>query len=318
LVGTKAIALPSDSIEEIVLPKVGQIQRNGQERFLKWRGEIALIYRVADLLDYTYPVPETPLGRALVAESSSTDVTPPLLVFNRGQRVFALEVDHLVTEQKLVIKPFGSVVAPPSYTYGCTILGDGSLIPVIDGATLVEQSLGQDAPVSPLGTLSQLEENIEFESDSATAANTNSPVSQTWELLNTATATTILVVDDAASLRQTLAMSLERAAYRVLQAGDGWEAIKQLQSNSSVKLVICDIEMPNMNGFDFLSHRRKDPQLQNVPVVMLTSRSNDKHRRLAMHLGATTYFTKPYIEQKFLKAIKDILNQSNIESIPTL
>jgi chemotaxis family two-component system sensor histidine kinase/response regulator PixL len=103
-------------------------------------------------------------------------------------------------------------------------------------------------------------------------------------------------------------MSLERAGYRVLQAGDGWEALKQLQSNASVNLVISDIEMPNLNGFDLLNHRRQDPQLQQVPIMMLTSRSNDKHRRLAMHLGATAYFTKPYIEQSFLKAIQDILN----------
>jgi two-component system, chemotaxis family, sensor histidine kinase and response regulator PixL len=140
-------------------------------------------------------------------------------------------------------------------------------------------------------------------------------VSKTPALPNTVTAPTILVVDDAASLRKTLAVSLERAGYRVLQAGDGWEALKQLRSNSSVNLVISDIEMPNTNGFDFLNHRRKDPQLQKVPVVMLTSRSGDKHRRLAMHLGATAYFTKPYIEQSFLKAIKEILNQSNLETV---
>ena len=327
LVGSKAIALPSDSIEEIVLPKANQIQTNGVQRFLKWRGQIAPIYRVADLLDYAYPVPETPLGRALVVESSSTDLTPPLLVVNRGQQVLALEVDHLVTEQKLVIKPFGAAVAPPSYTYGCTILGDGSLIPVIDGATLVERSLAQNsqvtaiaqgAPPKAIATMSEPQRNIEFGSDRATAANNNSSVSQTLDLLNTATDPTVLVVDDAVSLRKTLAVSLERAGYRVVQAGDGWEALKHLQSNSSVKLVICDIEMPNMNGFDFMNHRRKDPQLLKIPVVMLTSRSNDKHRRLAMHLGATAYFTKPYIEQGFLKAIKDILNQSNLESIATL
>ncbi len=318
LVGSKAIALPSDSIEEILLPKADQIKRNGQERFLKWRGQIAPIYRVADLLDYAYPVPETPLSRALVVESSSTDLTPPLLVLNRGQQVFALEIDHLVTEQKLVIKPFGAAVAPPSYTYGCTILGDGSLIPVIDGATLVERSLGQDVRATEIGSMPEPEYNIQVGGDRSTAANNNSLVSKTLALLNTASAPTVLVVDDAVSLRQTLALSLERAGYRVLQAGDGWEALKQLQSNSSVKLVICDIEMPNMNGFDFMNHRRKNPQLQKVPVVMLTSRSNDKHRRLAMHLGATAYFTKPYIEQGFLKAIKDILKQSNLESIPAL
>jgi chemotaxis family two-component system sensor histidine kinase/response regulator PixL len=326
LAGSKAIALPSDSIEEIVLPKATQIQTNGQQRFLKWREQIAPIYRVADLLNYTYPVPEAPLSRALLVESSSSELTPPLLLLNQGQQVFALEVDHLVTEQKLVIKPFGAAVASPSYTYGCTILGDGSLIPVIDGATLVEQSLaqdaqataiGQDAPLKAIATMLQSEQNIQLGSDQATVANNNSSVSQTSTSFNTVTAPTVLVVDDAASLRKTLAVSLERAGYQVLQAGDGWEALKQLKSNSSVNLVISDIEMPNTNGFDFLNHRRKDPQLQNIPVVMLTSRGNDKHRRLAMHLGATAYFTKPYIEQRFLKAIKEILNQTNLESVPT-
>jgi two-component system, chemotaxis family, sensor histidine kinase and response regulator PixL len=321
LVGSKAVALPSDSIEEIVLPKADQIKRNGSQRFLKWRGQIAPIYRVADLLDYAYPVPETPLGRALVVESSSTDLTPPLLVLNQGEQVFALEIDQLVTEQKLVIKPFGAAVAPPSYTYGCTILGDGSLIPVIDGAALVDQPLtrdsqsaiAQETPPKAIASGSELSSNIAIGFDQTATASNNSSGSKTLALFNTATVPTVLVVDDAVSLRQTLALSLERAGYRVLQAGDGWEAIKQLQSNSSVKLVICDIEMPNMNGFDFMNHRRQEPQLQKIPLVMLTSRSNDKHRRLAMHLGATAYFTKPYIEQGFLTAIKDILNQSSLE-----
>ena len=316
LVGSKAIALPSDSIEEIVLPKTDQLKRNKAQRFLKWRGQIAPIYRVDNLMDYAYPVPETPLGRALVTESSAAESTPPLLVFNQGKQAFALEVDHLVTEQKLVIKPFGAVAAPPSYTYGCTILGDGSLIPVIDGVSLVEYSLSQNSQTSAIATLAEPEQNIQLEPDRVIAVHNYASVNQTPALLNTVTATTILVVDDAASLRKTLAVSLERVGYRVLQAGDGWQALKQLQSNSSVNLVICDIEMPNMNGFDFMNHRRQEPQLQEIPVVMLTSRSSEKHRRLAMHLGATAYFTKPYIEQRFLKAIKDILNQSHLESIP--
>ena len=67
--------------------------------------------------------------------------------------------------------------------------------------------------------------------------------------------------------------------------------------------------MPNMNGFEFLGTRRQEPQLSAIPIVMLTSRSNEKHRRLAMQLGASAYFTKPYIEQEFVKAIKDILHQ---------
>ena len=111
-----------------------------------------------------------------------------------------------------------------------------------------------------------------------------------------------MLVDDAVTLRRTLALSLERAGFRVLQARDGREAIDQCQ-HASVHLVICDIEMPNMNGFEFLSYRRQDPQIAKIPIMMLTSRSNEKHRWLAMQLGATAYFTKPYLEQEFLAAI---------------
>ncbi|GAC1448559.1 MAG: hypothetical protein NVS2B14_17010 [Chamaesiphon sp.] len=117
----------------------------------------------------------------------------------------------------------------------------------------------------------------------------------------------ILVVDDSIALRQTLALTLQKAGYRILQARDGREAIEQLQQNSSIQLVICDVEMPNMNGFEFLSQRRQDPVLSKIPVAMLTSRSSDKHRRLATHLGASAYFTKPYLEQEFLAGIKEIL-----------
>lgn len=92
-----------------------------------------------------------------------------------------------------------------------------------------------------------------------------------------------------------------------MQARDGREALDQLQQRTSIRLVVCDIEMPNMNGFEFLNHRRQDPQLSRIPVVVLTSRSNEKHRWLAMQLGATAYFTKPYLEQEFLQAIDSLI-----------
>ena len=115
--------------------------------------------------------------------------------------------------------------------------------------------------------------------------------------------TTVLVVDAAVTSRRTLAISLERAGYRVLQACDGQAALEQLAQNPTVGLVVCDIEMPNMNGFEFLTVRRETPALAQIPTLMLTSRSNDKHRWLALQLGATDYFSKPYLEQEFLGAI---------------
>jgi chemotaxis family two-component system sensor histidine kinase/response regulator PixL len=138
-----ALALPSDSIEEIINPKAEQIKQSGTQRFLHWRGQLVPTYRLADLLHYACPLPETSPSKALIAVPSPENWAPPMLVLSQGQNFLALEIDRLVTEQELVIKPFGSAIAPPSCTYGCTILGDGSLIPVIDATVLLDQLLGQ-------------------------------------------------------------------------------------------------------------------------------------------------------------------------------
>lgn len=297
-VGSTALALPSDSVEEIVIPKGNQVKTTGEQRFLRWRGQIVPTYRLADLLDYACPLPETCPSQALVSVPSPTDWALPMLVLRQDQYVLALEIDRLVTEQELVIKPFGSAIAPPSFTYGCTILGDGSLIPVIDGAVLMDQLLGQSS------------QSISITSSNRTLVSmSESRTAHTNDKGQTAKAPTVLVVDDAVALRRTLALTLERAGCRVLQARDGREALEQLRQTSAINLVVCDIEMPNMNGFEFLGQRRQDPQISKVPVVMLTSRSNDKHRWLARHLGANAYFTKPYLEQEFLGAIEQILTQ---------
>ncbi|MBI4781140.1 MAG: response regulator [Oscillatoriophycideae cyanobacterium NC_groundwater_1537_Pr4_S-0.65um_50_18] len=280
LIGTSAVAISADTVEEVLTPQANQVKQSGSQRFLYWREKIIPAYRLVDLLDYNCPLPETILGKSLTTLSSPENWEPPMLILRQEQQVFALEVDRLVNEQELIVKPFGKAITPPRYAYGCTILGDGSLVPVIDGSALL--SLGES-------------------SSSAHVPTARKPAPIKTQIA------TILVVDDAITLRQTLALSLERAGFRVLQARDGWEAIDQLR-HAAVKLVICDVEMPNMNGFEFLSHRRQDPQLSEIPVVMLTSRSNNKHRWLALKLGAVDYFSKPYLEQEFLAAIEKIIH----------
>ncbi|MBD0363857.1 MAG: response regulator, partial [Coleofasciculus sp. C3-bin4] len=322
-VGSTALALPSDGVEEIVIPKASQLKDSGRERFLQWRGQIVPTYRLSDLLEYNCPWPDMSPSKALIAAPTPQDWSLPMLVLCQDKHVLALEIDRLVTEQELVIKPFGSAIAPPSFTYGCTILGDGSLIPVIDGAVLLDQLLGHRAATSAVPAMKSLPASVSevelLDTDLAAPSTevqgskpeTSSP-SKTP--IKTMKAPIVLVVDDAVALRRTLAFTLERAGCQVLQARDGREAIEQLQHSASVKLVICDVEMPNMNGFEFLSYRRQDSQLSKIPVAMLTSRSNDKHRWLAMQLGATAYFTKPYLEQEFVAAIKELINQSTPES----
>lgn len=295
-VGSTALALPSDSIEEIIIPKSNQLKVSGNQRFLHWQEQLVPTYRMADLLKYTCPLPDSLPSKALVSVPSPENWALPMLIFKQDQQAFALEVERLVTEQELVIKPFGSAIAPPNYAYGCTILGDGSLIPVIDCLALLEFDQTQIATANQFNTELAPESELELgffgKSDS----------------LKTAQSLTILIVDDSVALRQTLALTLERAGFRALQAKDGREAMERLQQSLSVKLIICDIEMPSMNGFEFLSQRRADPQLAKIPIIMLTSRSSNKHRMLAMQLGATSYFTKPYLEQEFLTAIKEIIS----------
>ena len=174
-----------------------------------------------------------------------------MLLLEQDDQILALEIDRLVTEQELVIKPLGAAIAPPSYIYGCTILGDGSLIPVIDGAALLNSFM------SGSKTVTTTKANLPVSaSDQSSVTPSNLPSLGAMGSRNIAPA--LLVVDDSIAVRQTLALTLQKAGYQVLQARDGREAITQLQQNSTVQLVICDIEMPNMNGFEFLSHRRQD------------------------------------------------------------
>jgi two-component system, chemotaxis family, sensor histidine kinase and response regulator PixL len=293
------LALSVEHVEEVLTPRSDQTREYGAQRFLYWQQQIVPIYRLRDLLDYRCPLPETAASKALASITTPKNWSAPVIVFHKDQQIFALEVDQVITEQELVIKPFSATIAAPSYTYGCTILADGSLVPVIDAIALLSQILGTDTH-STAAESSSAPQPLNTRLLPAAPPAVSPPI-------KTVQPPTILVVDDAATLRRSLAVSLERAGFRVVQARHGQEAIEQLQQRSSVKLVVCDIEMPNMNGFEFLNHRRQDPQLTAIPVVILTSRSNEKHRWLATQLGAAAYFTKPYLEQEFLSALTELI-----------
>ena len=120
----------------------------------------------------------------------------------------------------------------------------------------------------------------------------------------------MLVVDDSIVQRQTLTQNLTKAGYKVLQAANGQEALAQLNQHSEeLQLVICDVEMPYMNGFEFLSHWRQDTRFSEIPVMMLTTRSGPKHRHLALALGAKVYFTKPCSNQELLETVAQLIEQ---------
>ena len=306
--GATAFAIPSDSIEEIVIPTAPQIKIANGQKFLFFNTKLVPIYSLQAALEYNCPIVNVDSdSQAFKTIAPPEDWYAPLLLVRRGQELFALEVASLLSEQELVIKPYGKAIAAPAYTYGCTILSDGSLIPAFDGAALISSILGEEAVsvASPLLATEMVEDFTEVNSaeiieDMATA--TASP------LAKLSSTKTIMIIDDSTALRRTMALTLEKQGYRVIQKKDGKEGIDGFRNNQDLDLIICDVEMPIMNGFEFLGMRRRDTEFLKVPTFMLTSRSGIKHRNLAMQLGADGYFTKPYVEQEFVAEIKKILD----------
>jgi chemotaxis family two-component system sensor histidine kinase/response regulator PixL len=274
-----------------------------------------------------------PLGNKEVSLSNNPSISLPshplLLLSEAGivaakndgddgqEKIYALEVDELFGEQELTIKPLGSSIAYPSYIYGCSILGDGSLMLVIDAVSLINQAVeqltvftGSKQQSLPPAT------NIKLPGD---AANTNQSRllpgdAEKWRgesievqtsQLPLGSASCILVVDDSATLRKTIVSTLTRAGYQVIQAGNGVEALQKLRQHPQIDLIISDVEMPEMDGFQFLDRRRQEPSLAQIPVVMLTACRSDKHQQLALALGATAYLTKPCSQPDLLATVSE-------------
>ena len=301
--GSTAFAIPSDSIEEIIIPTASQIKSTNQQRFLALNRQLIPIYSLAEHLQYNCPIIESESNsKAFKTIAPPEDWSAPLLLLRRGQQLFALEVVSLLSEQELVIKPYGKAIAAPVYSYGCTILSDGSLIPAFDGTALIGAIVGERVEPVISSTNIPVETEIEADTESDKVDTPDLPAGDRLNSLKT-----IMVVDDSTALRRTMALTLEKAGYRVVQKKDGKEALNGFKQNPDLDLIICDVEMPVMNGFEFLGMRRRDSALSQIPTFMLTSRSGAKHRNLAIQLGADGYFTKPYIEQEFLEEVNKIL-----------
>jgi chemosensory pili system protein ChpA (sensor histidine kinase/response regulator) len=122
----------------------------------------------------------------------------------------------------------------------------------------------------------------------------------------------VLIIDDSITVRELLSLTFTKVGYRVEQARDGQEAWDKLRSGLPCDIIFCDIEMPRCDGLEFLSRIQKDGSFANLPIAMLTSRGADKHRQMALQLGAGGYFTKPYLEEAILEAAARMLKGENL------
>ena len=292
IVQERLMAIAIDTLIGIITVESDAIQIIQGKEFFRFEDRLIPLYPTSIFAD-GYPLPKKSL-ELLNPESFGEEDHTTLLLLSDGDQISALPIDRVISEQELAIKPFGKAIAPPSYIYGCTVLGDGSLVPVIDSSALLTLNLGS------------LNQSSRPPLIAAASSDVQSPRS---ELKTTSLQRqTLLIVDDSLTARQALYMTLEKFGYQVIQAADGREAIEQLSRSPEIQAVICDVEMPVMNGFEFLTACRKENRYANLPIVMLTSRSGAKHRGVAEMLGASGYHTKPYLEQQLIKTIQGLLN----------
>ncbi|MGF1537338.1 MAG: response regulator [Elainellaceae cyanobacterium] len=308
----KTYALLPNAIEQILIPQADQIQQREHCRALWWgEGEQARfvpIYRLSDLLDYHAQARRLPTQS--VTPSKDKNTTPHILLIRHQDMLVGIEVEQMTGEQELVIRPLNPLLATHDYIYGASIIADGQLTLVLDCASLAESA--ERLQASPTAANHSIHPSTNRRADSPFPSLPDPPHHQYLPAASdakplTKLGQTLLVVDDSITTRQILVSTLQRAGYRVIQAQDGQEAIDWLLHHPNIQLVICDVEMPRMNGFEFLQHCQLNPDLGGVPVAMLSSRSSHKHRALAEQLGAIAYISKPYLEHQLLKMVAEIL-----------
>jgi chemosensory pili system protein ChpA (sensor histidine kinase/response regulator) len=195
-----------------------------------------------------------------------------------GDQRVALHVDSLLESQRILVKPLGQQLSGVRWLSGGTILPDGRVALILDALALLRSGAVRDyQPVAPI---------VE-------------------EVTHT---TSIMVVDDSLTVRRVTSRLLRRQHMEVLTAKDGVEALTLLDEHLP-DLILLDIEMPRMDGYELTRHIRRSERLRNLPIIMITSRTGAKHRDYAMQLGVDRYLGKPYQESELMGEINSLLEE---------
>ncbi|MCC5617658.1 response regulator [Nostoc sp. CHAB 5836] len=277
------IAFPMDGVEDTLDIPVKNIQHdaNGQS-FISWRDTVLPFRPLKELLTFNRQI-----SRGNVYGGTRDDDMVSVVVVRSANTLIALQIDLVLSEQEIVIKQFEGPAPKPIGVAGATVLGDGRIMPIADVLEIIDIFQGRIS--TQIGGNSWQQK--------ATPPDTSPAKIDP----------TVLIVDDSITVRELLSLTFNKAGYRVEQARDGQEAWDKLRSGLPCDIVFCDIEMPRCDGLELLSRIQKDSNLNHLPIAMLTSRGADKHRQIASQLGASGYFTKPYLEEALLEAAARML-----------
>ena len=207
------------------------------------------------------------------------DTAVPVILVRAGEHSTAIVTDELIGSREIVVKTVGPQISGIRGISGATILGDGRICVILDVSALVRSDWRQRTPLDP---------RLSAQADRRVFA---------------------LVVDDSITVRRVTQRLLERNGMRVVTAKDGLEAVSVLQDEVP-DVILLDIEMPRMDGYEVASHVRNDPRLKDIPIVMITSRVGEKHRARAIELGVNEYLGKPYQEGQLLQAIEPLVRRA--------
>jgi len=204
----------------------------------------------------------------------------PVILVRAGEDSAALLTDEMIASREIVVKSVGPQLASIRGISGATILGDGRIVLILD----INALLRSGAPV------------IELKSAPPTPVD-DRPLA--------------MIVDDSITVRRVMERFLGRNGMRVVTAKDGIDAISVLQ-DAKPDIILLDIEMPNMDGYEFATYVRNDERVSDVPIIMITSRVGDKHRARAIETGVNDYLGKPYQDAELVDAIRHLLDERGI------
>ena len=204
----------------------------------------------------------------------------PLVLIRSDGRNYAVQVDGLIGSREIVVKTLGAQFSRVPGLSGATVLGDGRVVVILD-----LQALLRDQPVMAAVAPVAVEKAPEAD---------HIPL--------------IMVVDDSVTVRKVTGRFLEREGFQVITAKDGVDAMRVLQDNTP-DVMLLDIEMPRMDGFEVARLVRSTQRLKNLPIVMITSRTGEKHRERALSMGVDRYLGKPYQEEVLISTVYEMLRR---------
>ncbi len=269
-VGTDVLAIPLNVVRRVLAPHPGQIESTGHRERLPVGDELLDLVR---------------LDQVLALPPSDATARVPVVVVRATGKSAALAVDELLGKEEIVIKPLGGLLEGVGPFAGATISAEGRVILLLDPARLIEPDDGRAAA---------REMPARLDEPRALTPPSHAPLARR-----------ILLVDDSISVRKFVGQMLEKAGFDVITANDGAEALARLDE-TAVHVVITDLEMPRLNGFELIQHIMQRPAIRDIPIVVLTTRAGAKHLNLASWLGVQHYVSKPVDEEAFVELIASL------------